>query len=35
LGTGAFGKVMLCKKKDSGEFYAIKRLRKDEIVEKK
>ncbi len=33
LGKGAFGKVILSKKKDNGKIYAIKILKKQEIVE--
>ena len=32
LGRGAFGKVMLVEKKDSKEIYALKSLRKEEII---
>jgi len=32
LGTGSFGRVMLCKSKKSGEFYAMKRLKKADII---
>lgn len=32
IGTGAFGIVRLCQKKDSGEIYAMKQMRKDEMV---
>ena len=34
LGRGAFGKVMLVEKKDNKEVYALKSLRKDEIIDK-
>ena len=34
LGRGAFGKVMLVEKKDNKEIYAIKSLRKEEIIDK-
>jgi serum/glucocorticoid-regulated kinase 2 len=34
LGRGAFGKVMLAEKKDSGELFAIKSLRKEEIIDR-
>jgi len=34
LGKGAFGKVMLCEKKDTKELYAIKSIRKESVVEK-
>lgn len=32
LGTGSFGRVMLCKNKKSGEYYAMKRLKKADII---
>ena len=32
LGTGSFGRVLLSKNKKTGEFYAMKRLKKKEIV---
>lgn len=32
LGRGAFGKVMLCEKKDTKKIYAIKALRKEDII---
>ena len=32
LGRGAFGKVMLCEKKDTKEIFAIKSLRKEDII---
>ena len=32
LGTGSFGRVMLCKSKKSGDFYAMKRLKKADII---
>lgn len=32
LGTGSFGRVLLCKNKKSGEFYAMKRLKKADII---
>lgn len=32
LGRGAFGKVMLCKKIDTQELYAIKCLSKGQII---
>jgi len=34
LGRGAFGKVMLVQKKDDEEYFALKSLRKDEIIDK-
>ena len=34
LGRGAFGKVMLVEKKDSGEWFAMKTIRKDDVIEK-
>ncbi|CAD8178540.1 unnamed protein product [Paramecium octaurelia] len=34
LGRGAFGKVMMCEKKDSKELFAIKSLRKEHIMDK-
>lgn len=33
LGRGAYGKVMLVKKKSSGELFAMKSLRKEEMIE--
>ena len=32
LGTGSFGRVLLCKNSKSGEFFAMKRLKKAEII---
>jgi len=32
LGTGSFGRVMLCKNKKSGEYFAMKRLKKADII---
>jgi len=32
LGTGSFGRVLLCKNKKSGEYYAMKRLKKADII---
>ncbi|KAL4427052.1 hypothetical protein ABPG74_001007 [Tetrahymena malaccensis] len=34
LGRGAFGKVMLCQKKDTQELFAIKSIRKEDIIER-
>ena len=34
LGRGAFGKVMLCEKKDSKKVFAVKSLRKEDIIAK-
>lgn len=34
LGRGAFGKVVLVEKKDSGEWFAMKTIRKDDVIEK-
>jgi serum/glucocorticoid-regulated kinase 2 len=34
LGRGSFGKVMLVRKKDSGEYFAMKSLRKDALLER-
>ena len=35
LGRGAFGKVMLVEKKESnGEWFAMKTIRKEDIIEK-
>jgi serum/glucocorticoid-regulated kinase 2 len=34
LGRGAFGKVMLCEKKDTKEIFAVKSLRKEDIIAK-
>lgn len=34
LGKGAFGKVMLVEKKDTSQLFAMKSLRKEEIIEK-
>lgn len=34
LGKGAFGKVVLCKKKDTGKIYAMKIMEKDKILTK-
>lgn len=33
LGRGAFGKVMMVEKKDSQEIFALKSLRKEEVIE--
>jgi len=32
IGRGSFGKVYLVRKKDTGEPYAMKILRKDELI---
>jgi hypothetical protein len=32
IGRGSFGKVYLVKKKDSGEYFAMKILKKDELI---
>ena len=34
LGRGAFGKVMLVQKIDTKEYFALKSLRKDEVIDK-
>jgi len=34
LGRGAFGKVMLVEKKNTKEIFAMKSLRKEDIIEK-
>jgi serum/glucocorticoid-regulated kinase 2 len=34
LGRGAFGKVMLVERKEDKEIYALKSLRKEDIIEK-
>jgi len=34
LGRGTFGKVSLVKKRDTGEMFAMKQLRKDALLEK-
>lgn len=34
LGRGAFGKVMLCQKQDTKRLYAIKSIRKEDVIEK-
>ena len=34
LGRGAFGKVMLVEKKDTGEWFAMKTIKKDDVIEK-
>lgn len=34
LGRGAFGKVMLVKKKDTSELFALKSMKKHELVQK-
>ena len=35
IGTGSYGKVLLVKKKDSGELYAMKVLKKKHIIQRK
>lgn len=32
IGKGSYGKVMLVKKRDSGQLYALKVLKKAEII---
>jgi protein kinase A len=32
LGTGSFGRVLLAKNKKTGEFFAMKRLKKADII---
>ena len=32
LGRGSFGKVLLVQKRDTGKYYAMKSLRKDNII---
>ena len=34
LGRGAFGKVMLCQNKKNNKYYAIKSMRKENLIEK-
>ena len=34
IGRGSFGKVFLAKKKDSGKPYAMKILKKDQLIKK-
>ena len=34
LGRGAFGKVMLCQNKKNQKYYAIKSMRKEDLIEK-
>jgi serine/threonine protein kinase len=34
IGTGSYGKVVLGMKKDSGKVYAIKALKKRDLIEK-
>ena len=33
LGRNTFGKIVLCKKSDTNEFYAIKQIRKEFVKE--
>ena len=35
IGKGSYGKVYLVKKKDTGRHYALKILKKEEIIRKK
>ncbi|GBG23950.1 Protein kinase, putative [Hondaea fermentalgiana] len=35
LGKGSFGKVLLCKKRDTGKLYAIKVLKKQHVVKRR
>lgn len=35
IGKGSFGKVLLVKKKDDGQVYAMKILKKDQIIKRK
>jgi serum/glucocorticoid-regulated kinase 2 len=34
LGRGAFGKVMLCQNKNNQQYYAVKSMRKEDLVDK-
>ena len=34
LGRGAFGKVMLCQNKKNNKYYAVKSMRKENLIEK-
>jgi len=34
VGRGAFGKVMLVEKKNTKEIYALKSIRKEDIIDK-
>lgn len=34
IGKGSYGKVILVKKNDTGQLFAMKRLKKDELVKK-
>ena len=33
LGRGAFGKVMLCRHQESGQYFAVKSMRKENLIE--
>lgn len=34
IGKGSYGKVLLVQKKDTGKYYALKILKKDEIIKR-
>ena len=34
IGRGAFGEVRVCRKKDTGEIVAIKKMKKEEMIYK-